>query len=149
MLPIFLVLFLTYQFFWYIIKKSSYRGEGFMYYDMNEEEKVVFKQKLYEQLNYGRLRQMEKSLKLLHFFFWGLVTLTVVLGLVTAFSIPHILSGITVSFFIIFLIWTLMFIKLYKNSVKTLKKNLNDFIMEISNGKMTYDEYKICKNRLM
>ena len=120
-----------------------------MYYDMNEEEKVVFKQKLYEQLNYGRLRQMEKSLKLLHFFFWGLVTLTVVLGLVTAFSIPHILSMITVSFFIIFLIWTLMFIKLYKNSVKTLKKNLNDFIMEISNGKMTYDEYKICKNRLM
>ena len=120
-----------------------------MYYDMNEEEKVVFKQKLYEQLNYGRLRQMEKSLKLLHFLFWGLVTLTVVLGLVTAFTYMFTFSIILGSIGLIFLIWTLIFIKLYKDGVKTLKKNLNDFIMEISNGKMTYDEYKICKNRLM
>ena len=149
MLPIFLVLFLTYQFFWYIIKKSSYRGEGFMYYDMNEEEKVVFKQKLYEQLNYGRLRQMEKSLILIHFLFWGSAALTVILGVITAFTYMFTFSIILGSIGLIFLIWTCIFIKPYKDGVKTLKKNLNDFIMEISNGKMTYDEYKICKNRLM
>ncbi len=119
-----------------------------MYHDMSKAEKEDFKQKLYEQFNYGRLRQMEKSLKLLHVFFWGTVTLTVVFAVITAFLIPSLASIVTVMLCILFLMWTLIFIKPYRESLKTIKKALNDFIMEISNSKMNYDEYKVYKNQL-
>ena len=118
-----------------------------MFYDMTREEKENFKDKLYEQLNYGQLKRLEKSLKALNYFFWGLVTLFFVLLTVSLIWFNSF-GTFTIFCCIPLLIIILISIKSYFSTNRSFKKELNDFIMNLSNDKMTYKEYKMFKNIL-
>ena len=118
-----------------------------MFFEMTKEEKEEFKEKLHEQFTYGSLKRKEKSLKMINCFFWGLVTLFVVL-LTVSFIWFNSFGYITLFICLFLLIIILVSIKGYIEANKILKKDLDDFIMKLSNGKMTYKEYKIYKNIL-
>lgn len=112
-----------------------------MFQNITKEEVQDFEKQVSSPLNLSKLKQLEKMKLKAH-----IVSILIILASVLAGTILSIkYSSIIIVGFLPILIATLI---IYPKLICLANRSLNDFIKQLSNGKLTYKEYKVFKTAI-
>ncbi len=106
-----------------------------MFFDMTKEQREEFTEKLHIQLNYGRLKNGERTLKKLY------AILFVLIGVGIAFIILSFVD-VLLTFLLLLLPFIVGIGIAIGKSMKISKNALNVLIKELSENQLDYTEYK-------